>query len=374
MRKNLICCFLLLCSFFNGRAQEQIAVQKDTLQQDSVQEKRIKFAIYPALGYSPETKVNIGTIAFFVFNTKSKNPTFHRPSSITPYIVFTTNKQVLIKSDFDLFFGNGMNLNMEARVFDFPDNYYGIGSETDPAIVERYTDKYVAMSGTLLKPVTPQWFGGIRFDFQYNNITDLLDSGLLETDVPVGIEGGRNMGLGPAFRNDTRNSTLWPTHGRFINARAAFYGKAFGGEYNYGSFLFDYRQYFEFLGPKSVLAFQFRMNLTSGDAPFYKLPKMGGGGRLRGIEHRNLYRDRQLMYFQVEARQELFWRFGGVVFAGVGEVFDSFSEFGTDKIRAVYGLGGRFRALKDEKLNFRMDLGFTDNGQHAFYLSVREAF
>ncbi|WP_420581771.1 BamA/TamA family outer membrane protein [Reichenbachiella sp.] len=370
MTKYLICCFILMCSFFAGQAQVQ-----DSVREDSVQEKRIKFAIYPALGYSPETKVNIGAIAFFVFNTKSKNPDFHRPSSITPYVVFTTNKQVLIKSDFDLFFGNGMNLNFDARVFDFPDNYYGIGSETVPEIVEQYTDRYIALSGSLVKPVTPQWFGGIRFDFQYNNIDNLVDSGLLATDQPVGIDGGRNMGVGPAFRNDTRNSTLWPTHGRFINANATFYGKALGGEYSYTSFLLDYRQYFRLFGPKSVLAIQFRANMTAGsDIPFYKLNKMGGSGRLRGIEHRNLYRDKQVMYFQVEARQELFWRFGGVIFAGAGEVFDKFGDFGTDKIRVVYGLGGRFRALKDEKMNFRMDLGFTDNGQYAFYLSVREAF
>lgn len=365
MRITLICSFVLLCSCLTGWAQEQ----------DSVREKRVKFAIYPAIGYSPETKVNIGTIAFFVFNTKSKNPSFHRPSSITPYLVFTTNKQILIKSDIDLFFGNGMNLNMEARGFDFPDNYYGIGNSTDPEIVEKYTDRYVAFKGSLLKPVTPQWFGGLLFDFQYNKITNRVDEGLLETDGPLGQLGGRNMGLGPGFRNDTRNSTLWPTHGRFINVGATFFGKALGGEYNYVSYLVDYRHYFKFLGPKSVLAIQFKMDLTSGgDIPFYKLNKMGGGGRLRGIEHRNLYRDRQSVYFQVEARQELFWRFGGVIFAGVGEVFDSFNDFDTRKMRAIYGVGGRFRALKDEKLNFRMDLGFTDNGQHAFYLSVREAF
>ena len=33
-----------------------------------------------------------------------------------------------------------------------------------------------------------------------------------------------------------------------------------------------------------------------------------------------------------------------------------------------------FQALKDERFNIRLDLGFTDNGQSAVYLSVREAF
>ena len=113
---------------------------------------------------------------------------------------------------------------------------------------------------------------------------------------------------------------------------------------------------------------------SGGDIPFYKLKAIGGGSRLRGVEHRNLYKGRQSVYFQVEGRQELFWRLGGVLFAGVGQAFDTFDTFSADNYRAVYGIGGRFRALKDEKLNIRMDLGFTDNGQHAFYLSVREAF
>ena len=362
---SILCCGLILCLSFYGKAQEQ----------DSIQEKHVKFAIYPAIGYSPETKVNIGAIAFFVFNTKSKNPDFHRPSSITPYVVFTTNKQVLIKSDFDLFFGNGMNLNFESRVFDFPDNYYGIGYDTDPEVYEKYTDRYIQLKGSLFKPVNPQWFGGLMFDFQFNEIASIVGQGILAMDSPSGNTGGWVMGLGPGFKNDTRNSTLWPTHGRFINVGATFYNKAFGSEYSYASILADYRHYFKFLGPKSVLAIQLKMDLTSGDdVPFYKLNKMGGGSRLRGIEHRNLYRDRQSVYFQVEARQELFWRFGGVIFAGAGEVFSSFNDFEASKMRYIYGLGGRFRALQDEKLNFRVDLGITDNGQHAFYLSVREAF
>ncbi|UXX79679.1 BamA/TamA family outer membrane protein [Reichenbachiella carrageenanivorans] len=365
MRISQICCLVLMCSSLCGWAQEQ----------DSVEVKPLKFAIYPAVGYSPETKFSFGTVAFFVFNKPSSKHGFHRPSSITPYIIFTTNKQVTIKSDFDLFFNNGMNLNMQARIFDFPDNYYGIGNETDPEMSEVYTDKYIQLAGSLFKPINPKIFAGLLFDFQYNKIEGIVDSGLLASDAPVGVAGGFNMGVGPGMRYDTRNSTLWPTHGRLINAGITLFGKAFGGEYNYTNFVVDYRQYMKLFGPKSVLAFQVKMDMSSGDdIPFYKLNKIGGGGRLRGFEHRNLYRDRQAVYVQVEARQELFWRFGGVLFVGAGEVFHSFSDFQAEDIRLVYGLGGRFRAMKDEKLNFRMDVGFTDNGQYAFYLSVREAF
>ncbi len=53
-----ICFLCLVGTALNGFAQGQ----------DAVREKRVKFAIYPAVRYTPETKVNLGAIAFFVFN------------------------------------------------------------------------------------------------------------------------------------------------------------------------------------------------------------------------------------------------------------------------------------------------------------------
>lgn len=365
MKKAHLCCIFLMCLAFSGLAQEQDSVRE---------EKKVKFAIYPAVGYTPETKVNIGAIAFFVFNMTSPEQPFHRPSSITPYFVFTTNKQALVKTDLDLFFKNGMNLNMEVRLFDFPDNYYGIGNDRLPSVSEKYADKYTQVAGNLYKPITNKLFASLVFDWQYDDIGAATE-GLLEADAPVGLNGGWVMGLGPGIRYDSRDDSIYPTKGKLASASFTAYSKAFGSQYSFSSFLLDYRQYFDFIGPKTVLAFQVKMNMTSGrDIPFYKLWKIGGNNRLRGIEHRNLYRDRQAVYAQIEARQELFWRFGGVLFVGAGEVFDSFNDFDAGKAHLIYGFGGRFRALKGEKLNFRLDVGFTDDGQNAFYLSVREAF
>jgi len=339
--------------------------------------KKTKIAIYPAIGYTPETKLNLGVIGFFVFNKgNEEGHSYYRPSSFTPFIIYTTNGQFLLNADWDNYFKNGTNLNLVVRYFNFPDFYYGIGNDTDPNIKEQYTNNFFRMEGRLMKPLNSKIFAGVLFDFQANNIKKIVEGGLLATDQPTGIEGGRNMGIGPAFAYDTRNSTLYPTKGKFFQAGLTFFGSTLVGEYNYTRYLFDYRQYFEFLGPKNIVAFQFRADLTSGrDIPFYKLNTIAGGGRLRGFAHKNLYRDRQSVFFQVEGRQHLFWRFGGVVFAGVGSVFNSFEqEFKSEYVRFVFGFGGRFQAIKDEKLNIRMDLGFTDNGQSAFFLSVREAF
>ena len=81
-----------------------------------------------------------------------------------------------------------------------------------------------------------------------------------------------------------------------------------------------------------------------------------------------------MMYFQVEGRQKLFWRFGGVLWTGVGQVFDNFQNFDIAKSRIVYGIGGRYQAIKGQSTNARVDVGFSDDGGTSIYVSIQEAF
>jgi hypothetical protein len=345
-------------------------------QEDSIKVKPIKFTAYPALGSSPETGFVGGVIGFLVLKNKAqKTDGFYRPTSISPYIVYTQQKQFLSKIDVDIFTNNGININGNFRYLNFPDKFFGVGNETQPISYEEYTNQYIRVNGRIMKPKTDNLYLGLFFDMQFNNIIIEKTTSRLTQESIMGFEGGRTLGVGPSLLFDSRNSTLYPTDGHFLNLGVTAFSRAFGSEYNYMSYTLDFRKYFEFLGPKNIVAFQFRANLNSGDnIPFYKLNRLGGGERLRGIEHKNLYISSQSLFTQVEARQDLFWRLGGVIFLGMGEVFDSFSDLNIKDMRLTYGLGGRFQALKDEKLNIRLDLGFTDNGQHAFYLSVREAF
>ncbi len=364
--RNIIIVFLLLIFQLNAAY----------CQKDSTKTITSSVSVFPALSSSPEIGFGFGAIGFLVLNDKSKKANkFYRPTSISPYIVYTTKNQLLTRFDVDIFLHNGININGNLRYLDFPDMFYGLGNQTKSDIVEQFTNQFVRINGRIMKPKNEHLFIGLLYDIQFNNILLESNTNSLFTQDIVGRAGGRNIGIGPSMLWDTRNSTLYPTTGKFLNIGLTTYSKLLGSEYSYTSFLLDYRKYFELFGPKNILAFQFRTQLnTDSDIPFYKLNQLGGGIRLRGIEHKNLYMSKQSAFLQVEARQELFWRFGGVLFAGLGEVFDSFSSFNTENIRYVYGLGGRFQALKDEKLNIRMDLGFTDNGQRAFYLSVREAF
>ncbi len=345
-------------------------------QADSTQTVEKSFAVYPALGSSPETGFMYGIIAFMVMKDKTESDNaFYRPTSISPYFLYTQKKQILSALDVDVYLKSGLNINTIIRYFNFPDFYYGIGNDTDPDKRELYTDRFFRVSGRAMKPVNANTFVGFFYDLQYNTIRDVLTEGMLAADNPNGVAGGRNLGVGPGMQFDSRNSTLYPTQGAFLNAGITVFHKALGSEYNYTSYLVDYRKYMKLLSEKNILAVQFRANFTSGtDIPYYKLPKLGGDDRMRGLSHKNLYIDRQSYFVQAEVRQELFWRFGGVLFAGTGGVAPTPGDFKLSENRFIFGAGGRFQALKDEKMNIRLDIGFTDNGQSAFYLSVREAF
>ena len=357
---------------YGQKADSLLRLSEDSTTTTSKKERN--WAVYPAADVSPEIGVGVGAITFFVFEDKIDDG-IDRVSAITPFFLYTSNRQMMTLADVDYYFKNGNNVNGTIRYFNFPDKYFGIGSGTDPDLVDGYTDRYFRLDGRITRPQNDHLFLGIYYDLQYNNIIKYDKDSLLAADSPNGIKGGRNMGLGPGLQYDTRNNTLYPTDGCLINLGITVFSEAIGGEYNYQQYVIDFRQYFEFLSSKNVLAYQFQSNMMSGtDIPFYKLNRIAGDERLRGIGHKNLYRDRQSVYFQVEGRQELFWRFGGVVFAGVGQVFDKFKDLNVNNTRMVYGLGGRFQAIKGKKMNVRLDLGFSDQGEHALYLSVREAF
>ena len=95
---------------------------------------------------------------------------------------------------------------------------------------------------------------------------------------------------------------------------------------------------------------------------------------MRGIVHENRYIDRNAWYIQVEGRRHLFWRLGGVLFAGIGNVHDRMSGFNPGHLKYVLGIGGRFRPFRNDLLNLRMDIGKGPGDQYGIYVGVGEAF
>ena len=345
-------------------------------QKDSIQSKKIKFSIYPVLGYSPETNFTFGLISFMVYDLNShENDAFHRPTTISPYFLYTLNNQILIAIDFDSYFKNGYYLDIKPRYYNYPDFFFGVGNDNQPEDKETYTNEFVRVDGRFMKFINQRWSAGIRFDYQNNKLHDFEPDGELIIGEIFGTEGGLSSGFGPTLQWDTRDNILYPSKGSYAQAEMTFYSDIFGGDFNYAHYLIDIRKYISIKNIKNVMAFQAAINFTSGDnIPFYNLQKVGGDKRLRGIENSRLYVDKQSFWMQAEYRRKLFWRLGGTAFAGFGDVAPGLQKFKFNELKYVVGLGGRFQAMKDEQLNIRLDAGIARGGQFAFYLSVKEAF
>ncbi|MEP1031991.1 BamA/TamA family outer membrane protein [Ekhidna sp.] len=331
------------------------------------------FAVFPAVSYAPETSLQLGGVAIWVLKSQDvSQTTFQRQSTVTPYFIYTLKKQSIAVVNLDYYFPSGQNLNASVRYYNFPDSYFGIGNDNDSGISEKYTNRFFQLEGQFLHPINDKIFVGGAFDAHFTSLKNKIENGLLETDSPVGLEGGNLFGLGPAFRYDTRDYTLYPTKGYFITSRMIFNQI---GDFSYTSYLADFRKYVTIKNEKHILAFQFRSQFTLGsDVPFYKLPQLGGDERLRGITNASLYRDRQMMYTQVEYRRPLFWRFGMTIFAGVGDVANDLEDFTISEFKYIAGIGGRFAIIPERKLNVRLDVGVGRGGQSGIYIGISEAF
>ena len=329
-------------------------------------------AVFPAISFAPETSLQFGAAAVWVVKSETTPSGFQRQSTLSPFFIYTLKNQIITAVNANLFTASGNAFTGSVRFFNFPDSYFGLGNDNDPDVSEQYTNIFFQVEGRFLKQVNETLFYGLAWDLQTNSIREVNEGGMLQSDNPVGIGGGNVIGLGPAFRYDTRNNAIYPSNGYLISARSLF---NYVGDFNFSSYLFDARKYVKLWNENNILAFQVRGSFTGGDeVPFYKLPQLGGDDRLRGITNASLYRDRQMLYTQVEYRRPLFWRFGMTAFAGVGDVANRVGDFQLSEFKYVAGLGGRFAAIPKDKLNIRIDLGVARGGQLAFYAGISEAF
>ncbi len=347
--------------------------ETDTTGQHS--KRKIKITAYPAAGYSPETSLSLGAVGFLIFNNQdNQEPSaYYRPSSVSPYFLYTFNKQFLSAIDFEFFFPKNLNYNTTVRYFNYPDYFYGTGKNTTSER-ESYTNRFFKWDGNFSRALSSDFFLGIAYEWLINDIKDLDPNGILVNENVPGIEGGRIIGMGPVLRYDTRNNILYPESGIYFELKPVFFADIGGNDYVFNDILIDFRFFKQVFSEKNILGLQFHYRQATGNVPFYKLARLGGDIRLRGLEHEYRYIDHHASYLQLEGRRELFWRLGGVLFAGIGNVASGFSTLGFNDLKYVVGAGGRFRPFKDEKLNVRLDIGKGPGDQFAIYVAVKEAF
>lgn len=213
-------------------------------------------------------------------------------------------------------------------------------------------------------------------------------------------ESGTVSPLTSTFTRETRDEVLDASSGSFISHAFSFSPSWLGSDVTYVRYLGQFFHYFplqpvrrkpltnEILRPRLVFATGVRLGLANGfggDVPMSERFFAGGSTTLRGFEQNAvgpIGADRipeggeALFVLNNELRVPLVSLLDGVVFADIGNVFDSVRDFSFTDLRESAGVGLR---LRTPWFLIRGDWGFAldrrpGERRSRFYFSIGQAF
>jgi outer membrane protein assembly factor BamA len=354
----LFCVISILC--FPGFEEKK--------EKDGKEPKDSSFFALPVIFYTPETKLALGVGGGYYFRT---NPAT-KPSRLDGFLMYTLRKQFRITLAPDVYFKqNTYRLQSVLSFSYFPDKFFGIGPDTTKDMEEDYTSRLYLIQFSIQRKLFLNLNAGVRFELGRSRLVEIDEGGLLASGTIPGSDGGISSGTGLYINWDSRDNIYFPSSGSFHQAYVIMFRRAFGGDYHFNRYVLDLRKYFTFLA-SHVLAVQGYFSFISGDPPFQMMSLMGGQNNMRGY-WTGRFRDKNLITVQAEYRIPLVKRIGVVGFAGLGNVASRLSHFGHSDLKYSLGFGLRYAFNPKEKLNIRLDIGFTKEGS-GFYITATEAF
>lgn len=258
-------------------------------------------------------------------------------------------------------------------------DFYGIGADAGSNGVSiGLNEKGVAGIAEFLVRVAPNLYLGARYrgatvDSSLNrSALDLPDLGLdFDVDIPEIVVETAVSSLGLAVEHDTRDSEYAPRKGTYFTGDWLQADENLGSDFEYARLNVALNGYHG-LGENTVIAWRGSACFSGDGAPFYDLCNFGSSNDLRGYPF-GQFRDHAMYAVQAEVRQHLFWRFGGVAFAGVGEVASDFADLTADNLLPAAGVGLRFEASRKYRVNLSIDYAVGDDTE-GLYFYVGEAF
>lgn len=341
---------------------------------DTISENKNGVFVLPLLYYTPDTRWAVGAAGVYYFKVKPSGHTDVSPRvSYLQFLAdYTQNKQLDTWASWHVFTQDEkFLLKGDLRYRDFPDRFYGIGNNSSEAQKEQYSYQLFVFKSLQLKRVKPGFFVGFDYEFRYEYNFTYAPNSALASGTITGYKGGIGSALGLVSISDTRDNIINPYKGRYAEFSTYFFSPLLKSTFSFQTINATYQQYWQ-LKPKHVLAWQTKVRLSFGEVPFLDLSTLGNDDILRGYP-KNRFRDNHFFATQLEYRFPLFWRFGGVAFGGVGDVFGPSSTLNSSHLKYSIGTGLRFVVDPAERLNIRLDYGYGREGGY-FYFMVGEAF
>lgn len=373
VNKNALKLLLLgffVCSQFQAQAQIIKRAQNFV---DSLLFSDRKFFAAPFAGYSPETQFLFGVGGFTFFRTSNQEKdSLLRPSSLRLAASYTQLRQVSVWLPFEIFFNeNKFLLQGQLGYFNYPYFFHGFGRNTQNSDLERYTAAFPRLRIELLRKWKSMYFGP-RYWFQSVDMLYTESGRLLDQGNITGSDGGSNSGLGFVFLMDNRKNIFRPVNAHYFAFETLHNHQNFGSDFQYNSYVINYRRYQGFYKDKHILAFEHYTKLNFGNVPFNQAALLGGSHRMRGYQE-GRFRDRHMILNQLEYRSPLLGKIGFAVFGSAGWVLSDLNSIAMNQVLPSFGGGLRYEVNQKEGLRFRIDAAQGINSR-GFYITVGEAF
>ena len=397
---RLLPSLILLCSFgaitLTAEAQQEsptVILEEQTVESSSVEqsppqsldtdesktnspkkkkERRGAIVVAPIPISSPAIGTGVVLAGGYIFPFR-KADTVSPPSVVGGAALFTNNgsRALALAGEFYLKQNTYHITSMYVRG-NLNYDFYGVGSAAGnegKKLPLKQTGQ--VFLGELLYRIGGKFFVGPRMLAGNSTITlRPHESSTVPAPPDLGIDTGLTA-LGIRVNRDTRANRFYPTQGTLFDFTSNFFSDALGSKYSFQAYRSTFNYYRSF-GSKQVLAYNLFLCATAGNAPFYGECVFGTNNQLRGYVA-GQFIDRDMIATQLEYRRELVWRFGMVVFGGLGEVAPSLSQFRYDNILPAIGGGVRFRLSRKYNVNFRADIAQGKDG-HTFSMGIGEAF
>lgn len=338
---------------------------------DSTDGSSLRFAGFPVIGYSPETRIMGGIYAQIL----AGDPGIRRPSSLGLSFLISQNRQFSLNLFPEIWFDdNRFHLAGEMKWQHWPDRFFGIGNDTREEDKENYVSRIWGIKLDLLRSLHNQFYAGILLEIENNDIEeyDTVSHAILTGGSVPGSDRSTISGMGIGMAWDSRSDIFLPVSGAYYQFRLVYFNRAIGSTCRYTKWIVDMRKYWD-LGNSHLLYLQaYGKFLWGKEIPFRNMALLGGDKFLRGY-FKGRYRDHNMFLVQAEYHSPPLWRFSFVAFAGAGDVFHSANTMRNIRIKPAGGAGLRYRVFRDRRMNIRLDMaaGLGDSG---LYLGILEAF
>jgi hypothetical protein len=328
--------------------------------------------LLPIIGYTPDTGLMLGVAALRFFYLEPAGPDT-RPSVFSPTFIYTLKSQIMVFMGTEFNWDQGRsNAGIFPSYVKFPDQFYGIGREVSLDDEEDYTPERISVGLRYNRETLGELRLGAEYRFMRHRLVEIDPDGQLASGEVNGTENSTLSLPGVSVSWDTRDNLWAPTRGLWLKVDAGVSSGTFGSDYRFNQFSGDFRGYLP-VGEKTVWAAQLLGTGLDGDPPFFALPRLGGEDGLRGYRG-GLYMEKTRVLGRAEYRRDrIVGRFGGVLFAGIGDVAPSLGKLTLAGNLWTAGFGVRYIWDEAEKLKIRLDFGWG-NGDSGFYLSLGEAF